>query len=233
MNVAHHDEDIGSAALVDLLEPYRPLHVRYAAEELICRKGTFAAGLQWIAQGLVLETDRQDENGSLEPPPDLLSTGDVLGVELLVAGAEERHRTTCRALTEVSLIFLDRASLDRALERDLQLARVLVGHLAARYVRSRRARASSSLAPASRLAAMLLELSPLCEAARGGAESALPEAIDLRVLGQLCGLSPTRIRRLSAEVGGLRESSGRVVFRAETLRFGGSEPQSVSSIMER
>jgi CRP-like cAMP-binding protein len=217
MNEVSRDADRSLVGPSDLLEPYRPLHVRYAAEELICREGAFAAGLQWIARGLVLETDRSAQGDSLESPPDLLLPGDILGVEILIPGAEERHRTTCRALTEVSLVFLDRASLDRALERDQKFARVLIGHLAARHDRSRRARARLGLGPTSRLAATLLGLQPLCEATRVEAELALPEAIDLRVLGDLAGLSPAQMRRFSPQVAELREVSGRVVFRPVAL----------------
>ncbi len=212
MSEVRRDADGRQADLASLLEPYRPLHVRYAAEELICREGTFAAGLQWIVQGLVLETDRSAEGSSVESPPELLLPGDVLGGEILIPGSEERHRTTCRALTEVGLIFLERASLDRALERGPNLAGLLAGHFAARHDRSRRARARLGLSPASRLTVTLRELEPLCTPTPGGAELVLPEAIDLRVLGEVAGLSPAQMRRCLSHVAALREVSGHVTF---------------------
>lgn len=204
--------------LTDLLGAYRPLHVRYAAEELICREGAFAAGLQWITQGLVLETEGGSARGQSDTPSDLLSQGDLLGIEILLPALEERHRTSCRALTEVSLLFLDRASLERALAEDSRFSALLVGHLATRCFRLRRARARRLLDPVARLAATLLDVTPTCQPVEGEESLALPEAIDARMLGELSGLSPTQMRRALRELPGLRtEDSGQMLFSPRDL----------------
>jgi CRP-like cAMP-binding protein len=203
--------------LTDLLGAYRPLHVRYAAEELICREGAFAAGLQWITQGLVLETEGGSARGQSDAPPDLLSQGDLMGIEILLPALEERHRTSCRALTEVSLLFLDRASLERALAEDCRFSALLVGHLATRCFRLRRARARQVLDPVSRLAATLLDVTPTCQPVEGEESLALPEVIDVRMLGELSGLSPTQMRRALRELPGLRTDGGQMVFNPRDL----------------
>ena len=203
--------------LADLLGAYRPLHVRYAAEELICREGTFAAGLQWISQGLVLETEGGSARGQMDAPPDLLSPGDLMGIEILLPALEERHRTSCRALTEVSLLFLDRASFERAMVEDSRFSALLVRHLATRCFRLRRARARQLLGPATRLAATLLDVAPACEPVEGEESLALPEAIDARILGELSRLSPAQMRRALRELPGLRTDGGQMVFSPRDL----------------
>lgn len=218
MSMPNQAENAAVSTLAELLEPHRPLHVRYAGGELISREGTFAAGLQWITQGLVMEAEGTAEGGSLSAPPDLLVPGDALGVEILAPNADERHRTTCRALTEVSLIFVDRASLDRALVADAKLAVWLAGHLAERNVRLRRARSRLGLAPAFRLQGTLLELSSICEPVEGEDSLALPEAVDARILGELSGLSPSQMKRLLPDVSQTQDTSGRIVFQLGAAR---------------
>jgi len=203
--------------LTGLLEAYRPLHVRYAAEELICREGAFAAGLQWITQGLVLETGGGSSQGQPNAAPDLLSQGDLMGIEVLLPSSEERHRTSCRALTEVGLLFLDRASSERALAEDSRFSAALVAHLATRYFRLRRARSRQVLDPVARLAATLLDAAPACAPIEGEDSLALPEAIDARVLGELSGLSPVQMRRALRELPGLRTAGGQMVFTPRDL----------------
>ncbi len=198
--------------VTSLLAAYSPLHVRYAAEELICREGTFAAGLQWITQGFALETEGGRPRGQPSASPDLLRPGDVMGIEILLPSLEERHHTSCRALTEVSLLFLDRASLERALAEDSRFSVLLIGHLAVRYSRLRRARARQVLDPVARLAATLLELTPTCQPVEGEEALAVPEAIDVRILGELSGLSPAQMRRTLRDLPGLRTDGEQMTF---------------------
>jgi CRP-like cAMP-binding protein len=203
--------------LTDFLGAYRPLLVRYAAEELICREGTFAAGLQWITQGLVLETEGAGTRGHPSAAPDLLIPGDLLGIEILLPSSEERHRTSCRALSEVTLLFLDRASSERALADDSRFSIALVGHLATRYSRLRQARARQALDPVARLASTLLDVVPVCLPVEGEETLRLPEAIDTRVLGELSGLSPAQMKRALHEVHGLRTDAGQTMFSPHEL----------------
>jgi CRP-like cAMP-binding protein len=199
--------------LLRLVASHRPLQVRYAADELICRQGSFAAGLQWVAQGLVLEFGGDSGKGALAAAVDFLLPGDALGIEILIPGAEERHRTTCRALTEVTLVFIDRESLDRALDQDPGFASLLVAHLASRYDRLRHARLRRGWTPTARLEATLLDLRPICES-MGDSRFALPAAIDSRVLADLSGISPAQMRRV-LDVVELDHASGRLFFHME------------------
>ncbi len=203
--------------LAELLGDYHPLHVRYAAEELICREGTFAAGLQWITQGLVLETQGGSPRGQPNAAPDLLIPGDLLGIEILLLSSEERHHSSCRALTEVSLLFLDRATAERALAEDPRFSIELVGHLATRYFRLRRARSRRVLDPVARLASTLLTVVPACLPVEGEELLALPKAIDARVLGELSELSPAQMRRALRELANQQADTGLLSFNPRDL----------------
>jgi len=140
-----------------------------------------------------------------------------MGIEILLPALEERHRTSCRALTEVSLLFLDRASLEQALAEDCRFSASLVGQLATRYFRLRRARARQAMDPVARLAATLLDVTPTCHPVEGEESLALPQAIDVRMLGELSGLSPTQMRRALRELPGLRTDGGQMVFNPRDL----------------
>ena len=209
-----HSEAVGRGRqAASLLLALSPLHVRYARDELLCREGTFVAGLQLITEGIVLETsgDATPRGGSRAA--ELLGPGDAIGLEVTLSVPEELSFSSYRALTEVHLLFVDRPALDEALRSDARLAVTLIGSLSARHFRLRDALARSSLPPTSRLRSALLDAASVCGAtAAEETLAALPPEIDLRVLGDLARLSPTQVRRGIQELTGVQAQNGQIAL---------------------
>lgn len=192
------------------------MHVRYARGELICREGTFVAGLQLITQGLVLETCGETAQRILGRAAELLGDGDIIGLETVLSVPEELSLSSYRALTEVHLLFVDRTALDEALANDPRLAMTLIGTLSARHFRLRNALLRSSLPPAARLRSALLDAASISRAPTAEENPVrLPPEIDLRVLGDLARLSPAQVRRGIQELPGVWAQDGQL-----TLSFG-------------
>lgn len=204
-------------SLQALLDALSPLHVCYAEGELLCREGTFVAGLQLITEGLVLETSGDPSVRGVSRGAELLGVGDVIGLETVLPRPVETSLSSQRTLSEVHLVFVDRGTLDEALRESASLAVALLRSLSLRHFRLRRALARGSLPPTGRLHSALLEAATVCGAASGEGPVRLPPEIDLRVMGDLARLSPAQVRRGVQELPGVAVKSGRFTFLLETL----------------
>ncbi len=204
--------------VAELLEELSPLHVRYAPGELICREGTFVAGIQLITQGLVVETCGETTQRSAGGAIELLGAGDVIGVEAVLSVPEDLYLSSDRSLTEVHLLFVDRPALDEALANDPHLAATLIGSLSMRHFRLRSALLRSSLSPTARLRSALLDAASIRGvAAAEDRPMSLPPEIDLRVLGDLARLSPTQVRRGIQEFPSVQIQDGQITFSFEEV----------------
>lgn len=204
--------------VAELLEELSPLHVRYARGELICREGTFVAGLQLITQGLVMETCGETAQRAAGGAAELLGAGDVIGPEAVLSVPEELYLSSYRSLTEVHLLFVDQTALNEALANDRHLAATLIGSLSMRHFRLRNALLRSSLAPTARLRSALLDAASISGVTAAEERPvSLPPEIDLRVLGDLARLSPTQVRRGIQELPGVQAQDGQIMLSFEEV----------------
>jgi CRP-like cAMP-binding protein len=203
--------------MAELFDRLHPLGVRYAAGELICREGSYAAGVQLILRGYVLEATEGAPGGS-PASPELLSPGDLIGIEILLPRRGELHFFTCRSQSEVSLLFLDRASVTSALDRETVLSKRLVEHLADRHLRLRRTIYRAELAPVARLATLLFDLRSVFADPIESTTVTLPPAIEWKLLARLARVSPTQARQALQSLPGLKAVRGRLSYRPEELR---------------
>jgi len=194
------------SGLLDPFAGHQPLHVRYAAGELITHVGSYAAGVYSIRNGLIQEITparlpTPDDGGVIE----LLGPGDLLGLEPFLPVAQELHLSSSRALTETRLSFLERSALLAAIERDEDLRTWIIGHLAERLYRTRTDASARSASAVERLRVLLVRLGSAWAPA---SESAiLPEEIDRRVLSGLLGVSTSRISQALRTLG-VTEAAG-------------------------
>ncbi len=191
------------------------LRVRYAAGELICRVGTYAAGLHWIIDGVVLETTNHDSQQGRPACSEVLMAGDIIGLEVLLPCPQELYTGSCHALSDVELVFAERKAVLAAMSEDAPFSRALSGYLATRVFSLRRAVHQRSLPAREHVHALLSSLAERMGAHPGVVT--LPREIDLRVLGELSGRTPTAVRRAMAGIPGVRE-----VDRGIQVRTGGS-----------
>jgi len=180
---------------------FEPLRIRYASNELICQSGSYAAGVYLMTTGIVLETYA---GGTREAAPlvtGLLCTGDLIGIEPLSDGENMLHQTSCRALSSVSLSFLERGAFNAALEVDPGLRQYLTAYLADRSHRLVRALWRTRLAADERLRDVFLHLAPL--ASGDGASIRLPRELDLRLIADLAGVPLRRARQACTALHGV------------------------------
>ncbi|MFC2099677.1 Crp/Fnr family transcriptional regulator [Candidatus Bipolaricaulota bacterium] len=192
-----------------------PLRIRYAPDELICQSGCYAAGVYLLTSGIVLESyvDRTSRAGDVATG--LLGVGDLIGTELLLAGQARLHQTSCRALSDVSLTFLERSAFEAAVEAHDPLRRFLAAHLAERGLRLTRTLWRSQLAPEERLCALLLDLVLFAESADG--MITLPRELDHRLLATLAHLPLRRARQACRLLPGVEWREDRLAFSLDVL----------------
>lgn len=212
-------EFLDARSAASLFESLQPLRVRYARDELICREGSFAAGLQIITQGYVIETTGDTGQRRSAGSAELLGPGDLIGLVALLPQSEDLHRVSCRSLTEVQLLFLDRATVDRTVAEDPNLASTLLAQLSARHFRVKRALARAHLPPTARLCATLLDAATMCASEPGQGVVSFPPEMDLRALGDLAGLSPAQARRATQRLPGIWTTRGQVTVRPAALEM--------------
>ncbi len=182
------------SVLEDMFAAHRPLHVRYAAGELVTQIGSYAAGVYFVQEGLVQESSPvcpvdKEESAVVE----VLGPGELLGLEPLLPWGQELYVSSSRALTETCLSFIERSALATACENDQALDRQIQGYLVGRLYRARDA-ASLRFAPVTeRLRFLLLRLAEACAPA---AESVvLPAEIDRRAIAGILGVAASRVTR--------------------------------------
>ena len=184
----------------------RPLHVRYARDELICQSGSYAAGLYLIQYGLVDESTQDPRVPSDVVQHNLLSGNDLIGLEILLEPKEDLYQTSCRALTDTELLFVERATFAEALAQDYDLNRYVLAALAARHFALQRSTWRQSAPPRERLCSLLLDVvaSVGRRNERDDGTYLLPAAINQRMLSQLANLSLRQLRSTYDTLDGVR-----------------------------
>jgi len=194
-----------AAVLRDLEEVfarYEPLQVRYEPDELICQVGSYAAGVYLVTSGIVQESYADPGTRGNRVSMGLLGPGELIGIELQLPDNERLHRTTCRAVTRVSLSFLERTAFAAAVEQHELLRRFLATHLAERCFGLAHALWRSQLEASMRLSTLLFDLIRFGEPASPG-HIALPPQVDLRLLAGLSHLSHRQVKRVCASLPGV------------------------------
>jgi CRP-like cAMP-binding protein len=197
---------------------YEPLQVRYNPAELIYQRGGFVAGMHLVISGIAKE--EHPDRGHGQPPiaVGLLGPGSLLDVEVLHSRGEELHQTSCRALTAVTLLFLERSAFFRAVTESRFLRCALDQHVAERRLGLLQLLRRSQLPDEVRLQDTLLDLLRFGEPASGGLV-ALPPEFDLHLVAHLAYLPSRKIRDLlNRSPGGRIEDGGRLLLNPEALR---------------
>ena len=180
---------------------FEPLRIRYAPNELICQSGSYAAGIYLITSGTVLETYASAMCEATPLATGLLCTGDLIGIAPLSDSENMLHQTSCRALSSVSLSFLERGAFSAALEVDTALRRFLTAYLASRSQRLIRVLWRTRLSADDRLRDLFLDLAHL-----GMGDNdiiRLPRELDLRLIANLTGVPLRRARQICSALQGV------------------------------
>jgi len=213
--------------LEDVFTQHDPFRVRYEPNELICQAGSYAAGVYLVTAGIVRETyvDTLTKRG--EVWMGLLGSGELIGSEFLLPDDDRLHRTSCRAVSTVSLSFLEQRAFEAAVEEHEVLRRFLLAHLAERGFNLVRALWRSQVGPEERVCSLLLDLARLGEQTPEG-RIAMPEAVDLRLLAGLLHLPLRQTRRACESLAGVGRTGDRLTFAPGELRNWQSERKAVS-----
>jgi len=193
---------------------YRPFDIRYAADELICQSGSYAAGIYLVTDGIAIESyvDREAE----VVPTDLLGAGDLIGFELLAPDGGPLHCTSCRAVSGVRLAFLERSAFDAAMDDHPALSAFVTAHLAGRALRGIRALWRARLAPSTRVQDLIADLSRFGVPTEDGV--ALPPELDIRLIADLTALSKRRVKDAIESMPEIASRGDRLVIRQDPRR---------------
>jgi len=194
---------------------YAPFRIQYAPDELICQSGSYAAGVYLVTAGIAQEWYVDRVNKESETPTGLLGVGDLIGSELMLAEDVDLHRTSCRAVSCVSLSFLERSAFEAAMEDHQVLRRFVMARLAERGFDLSRALWRSQLTAEERVCTLLLDSTRFGESV-GGVVS-LPEEIDLRLLAGLTYLSLRKVKQACEAFPGVKWKERRLTFSPDEL----------------
>jgi CRP-like cAMP-binding protein len=186
-----------------LFADHQPLRVRYAKDELICRTGSYVAGIYVIASGLVDEIVQDPRLASGSEHHSLLGPGALIGLEILLDPREERHQTSCRALADTELLFIERNAFAATLDRDPEFRRFVESALAARHFALLRGLWRLISSPQDRIRSLLLDLTLHATSQDDNEAIALTREIDCRLLSQLTSLSLRQLRTACDQLEGI------------------------------
>ena len=202
--------------LEDVFTEHEPLRIRFAPKELISQAGSYAAGIYLVTSGIVHESYAETANPKHEVSTGRLGPSSLIGSELLLPDGLQLHRVTCRAVTEVSLSFLERSAFEAAAEAHGVLRRFLAAHLAERSQNLIRAVWRSQLKSVERVSALLRDLAPFGEPTADG-RTALPAEIDLRRLADLSYVSYRKMKQACEALPCIEWDGSRFVLSPEEL----------------
>jgi len=187
----------------DVFARHEPLHIRYAPDELIFQAGTYAAGVYLVVEGIVHESYVDAIAGGDPVSTGLYGPVSLIGVEMYLPGGEHLHRSSCRAVSQVSLSFLEQNDFEAALEMDEALQSLLMAHYAQRGLLLARAVWRSQLDPAGRVQALLQDLACLGRPI-DGSRVALPKEIDLHRVADLSYITYRKAKQLCRALDGAK-----------------------------
>ncbi len=185
----------------DVFARHEPLHIRYAPNELIFQTGTYAAGVYLVTEGIVHESYVDAVAGGDPVSTGLHGPASLIGVEMHLPGGEPLHRSSCRAVSQVSLSFLEQSDFEAAIETDEKLRFLLMSHYARRGLLLTRAVWRSQLGPADRVQTLLQDLAFLGRPTDGG-RVVLPKEIDLHRVAELSYMTYRKAKQLCHSLDG-------------------------------
>jgi len=190
------------------------LHIRYAAGELICQRGSYVAGIHLILSGVASEVVPTPEGSP--GPPDLLGAGDLIGIEMLAEGANETSNSACIAVTQVELLFFERRAFKKQLLRNSALSHRILRYLASRHLRLQ-GDAYCAGSDLEALAFLLLRLHEVSSEPYEADLATLPESISPRMIQELSRLSGRRFRSAWDAMDTVHVGNSQIRFSREAL----------------
>jgi len=148
-----------------------------------------------ITEGIVQESYAHPAAAEPEIATGLFGRPSLLGHETLEPGRHPLHGVSCRAVTWVSVLFVEQAAFESAVATSEVLRVFQTDHLLERQSALTRALWRSQLDPAGRIRATLQEIVPFCQTTEDGG-LLLPVEIDLHRLAELSYVSYRKTRDL-------------------------------------
>ena len=206
-----------SAEWESLFHSYRPLQISYAPGEMICQAGSYLAGIHLIVQGVV--SDMMLTQTGEPRNCDILSAGDLIGLETLENDSAGLSISLCRALTCVDLLFIEGSQFASALDDHPALLRTVFHYAVSRVVHTRKdSRHQTSFE--TQLCRLLLRLGDACGLPTAGNTVSLPSEVSLRTLGDILCLSTRQLRHA-------RQAIQHLVIRESGIEFDVEEARQI------
>lgn len=198
---------------------FSPLKIRYPSGELIYQTESYAAGIYFIVDGLVVEYAPRRVTSTLPQLMELLGPGDVIGLDALLERHGRLHLGSARALTEVELRFFERQAFLQMLADEPLLCRKCLDYLNHRLYTLKQAVAYPTDARCEeRLCRLLIELAERFGKQQNEGEVLLPPGISADCLPELLGVSRRRGKRALSNLPQVRQTENRILVSIAALR---------------
>ena len=202
-----------------IIETYNPLHIRYPDGELIYQAETYAAGAYLIGVGLVSDRCSSRNDGSQNPPAELLGPGDLIGLEILLEGHNELHLSCARTVTETELFFFERELFLSMLEEEDEISRSCMSYLSHRFYSLKRWVSSFfNSTTEERLCRLLLNLAERFGERNDEGMILLPTEIKRATFPELLGRSRSEVSRAISSLPNISVIDERITISLENLR---------------
>lgn len=182
---------------------------------MISQAGSYIAGIHLIVDGVVSDSLPPLSVGHRSH--EILSRGDLIGLESLARRCEPISPSLCRALTPVELLFVETTQWLSVMRDDPAIQHALLHHLVSRYMRVRESsRCSRSVEV--QLCRLLSRLASSCAVSQSADRVVLPAEITFQTLSELMGVSGRQFRQARQIVNSLSNSDACIAFDIEEVR---------------
>jgi CRP-like cAMP-binding protein len=215
----------------DVLAAHHPLLVRFPRDELISQTGTYAAGVYLITSGIVREAYCSPGEPSPMVDCGLLGPNELVGWEVLLPQDNELHVTSCRAVSEARLAFLERNAFAAAMRNDESLRCFVLEAFALRRLAALNTLWRRGAESSDRLCSLLLELATKFGSPSEDGQVTLPSEIDRRIIADLIGLSVRQLRKAWSDLPDLDSADDQLLYSPERLNRWWEEKRTKRSLL--
>lgn len=191
-----------------------PLQICYASGEMISQAGSFIAGVQLIIDGVASDTVHSLRYGPRSIG--ILAAGDLIGLELLAHQSNSISSSVCRALTPVSLLFIETGKWNSLLDADSRFERSVLHYVATKHLQARES-IPHLASVEGQLCNLLKLLAQSCGVYDADGIVSLPADISLQGLGDLLGMSSRQLRQARQRLQTLTKREACIAFDMEEI----------------